>query len=95
MKSSPAPFPKGPRQGARHGLPLRQSVAQEGYRGYFDLDFLIDVEANEVYLGELNPRISGASSLTNRPPLPLPMRRSSYSTYWNFPVSSTTSTSRN
>ncbi|NKJ71962.1 biotin carboxylase [Rhizobium leguminosarum bv. viciae] len=46
----------------RFGNQLRE----EGYRGYFDLDFLIDVEANEVYLGELNPRISGASSLTNQ-----------------------------
>ncbi|RVG10168.1 biotin carboxylase [Sinorhizobium meliloti] len=45
----------------RFGNQLRE----EGYRGYFDLDFLID-ENNEVYLGELNPRISGASSLTNQ-----------------------------
>jgi D-alanine-D-alanine ligase-like ATP-grasp enzyme len=40
-------------------------LAREGYRGYFDLDFLIDVKDNEVYLGELNPRICGASSMTN------------------------------
>ncbi|EYR78108.1 biotin carboxylase [Shinella sp. DD12] len=45
----------------RFGNQLRE----EGYRGYFDLDFLIDVEDNEVYLGELNPRICGASSMTN------------------------------
>lgn len=37
----------------------------EGYRGYFDLDFLIDRDNGEVYLGELNPRICGASPLTN------------------------------
>ncbi|MBS0452861.1 MAG: biotin carboxylase [Proteobacteria bacterium] len=37
----------------------------EGYRGYFDLDFLIDTDNNEVYLGELNPRICGASPMTN------------------------------
>jgi len=37
----------------------------EGYRGYFDLDFLIDRTDGEVYLGELNPRICGASPLTN------------------------------
>ena len=37
----------------------------EGYRGYFDLDFLIDTDSNEVYLGELNPRICGASPMTN------------------------------
>jgi len=37
----------------------------EGYRGYFDLDFLIDKDTDEVYLGELNPRICGASPMTN------------------------------
>lgn len=37
----------------------------EGYRGYFDLDFLIDEGDGAVYLGELNPRICGASSMTN------------------------------
>jgi carbamoylphosphate synthase large subunit len=38
---------------------------QEGYKGTFCLDFLIDTDTQEVYLGELNPRISGASALTN------------------------------
>ncbi|MFT6204334.1 MAG: hypothetical protein ACI9V1_002276 [Spirosomataceae bacterium] len=37
----------------------------EGYKGYFELDFLIDQDNNEIYLGELNPRITGASSITN------------------------------
>ncbi len=40
-------------------------LLQEGYRGYFDLDFLIDVDSGEVYLGELNPRVCGASPMTN------------------------------
>jgi D-alanine-D-alanine ligase-like ATP-grasp enzyme len=40
-------------------------LVKEGYRGYFDLDFLIDEQDNAVYLGELNPRICGASSMTN------------------------------
>jgi len=40
-------------------------LLKEGYRGYFDLDFLIDEKDGEVYLGELNPRICGASSITN------------------------------
>ena len=40
-------------------------LLEEGYRGYFDLDFLIDADTNEVYLGELNPRICGASPMTN------------------------------
>jgi hypothetical protein len=37
----------------------------EGYRGVFCLDFLLDTDDNRVYLGELNPRISGASPPTN------------------------------
>lgn len=36
-----------------------------GYRGYFELDFLIDLDSDRVYLGECNPRITGASSMTN------------------------------
>jgi len=37
----------------------------EGYRGVFCLDFLVDTSDKTVYLGEINPRISGASPLTN------------------------------
>jgi biotin carboxylase len=37
----------------------------EGYRGYFELDFLADQDSGEMYLGELNPRVTGASSMTN------------------------------
>lgn len=37
----------------------------EGYKGVFCLDFLLDTDTNEVYLGELNPRISGATPPTN------------------------------
>lgn len=40
-------------------------LKKEGYKGYFELDFLIDQDNGEIYLGELNPRISGVSSLTN------------------------------
>lgn len=40
-------------------------LKKEGYKGYFELDFLIDLDDNKIYLGELNPRISGVSSLTN------------------------------
>ncbi len=40
-------------------------LRQEGYVGYFELDFLTDIDNNELYLGELNPRITGASSITN------------------------------
>jgi biotin carboxylase len=40
-------------------------LRKEGYKGYFELDFLIDQDDNQIYLGELNPRITGASSITN------------------------------
>jgi hypothetical protein len=40
-------------------------LRKEGYKGYFELDFLIDQDTREVYLGELNPRVTGASSITN------------------------------
>ncbi|MDQ0092735.1 biotin carboxylase [Paeniglutamicibacter psychrophenolicus] len=40
-------------------------LAKEGYRGFFEVDVLVDVDSDEVYLGELNPRISGASAITN------------------------------
>lgn len=42
-----------------------QQLSKEGYRGYFEIDFLIDVKTDEVYLGECNPRLTGASSMTN------------------------------
>ena len=44
---------------------LGDRLGQEGYRGFFEVDVLIDVDTDDVYLGELNPRISGASSITN------------------------------
>lgn len=40
-------------------------LQKEGYKGYFELDFLIDQDSDEIYLGELNPRFTGASSITN------------------------------
>ena len=44
---------------------IGERLKEEGYRGYFELDFLIDEDTGQVYLGELNPRITGASSITN------------------------------
>lgn len=44
---------------------LGDRLGVEGYRGFFEVDVLVDVDTDEVYLGELNPRISGASSITN------------------------------
>jgi biotin carboxylase len=44
---------------------MGERLAREGYRGYFEIDFLADVDSGEMYLGELNPRVTGASSITN------------------------------
>src|SRR5919109_1827757 len=44
---------------------LGDRLGQEGYKGFFEVDVLVDLDTDEVYLGELNPRISGASSMTN------------------------------
>jgi biotin carboxylase len=44
---------------------LGDRLVQEGYRGFFEVDYLVDLGTGELYLGELNPRISGISSMTN------------------------------
>lgn len=44
---------------------LGDRLYKEGYRGTFCMDFLVDSNSDDVYLGEINPRICGASSLTN------------------------------
>lgn len=44
---------------------LGSRLAKEGYRGFLEVDVLVDTDTDEVYLGELNPRISGASAITN------------------------------
>jgi len=44
---------------------LGARLAEEGYLGFFEVDVLVDLDTDEVYLGELNPRISGTSSMTN------------------------------
>lgn len=44
---------------------LGDQLYKEGYRGAFCMDFLIDTDTRKVYLGEINPRISGASPMTN------------------------------
>ena len=38
---------------------------EHGYRGYFEVDLLRDLDSGEIYLGEVNPRLSGASPMTN------------------------------
>ncbi|MGF1526759.1 MAG: biotin carboxylase [Candidatus Competibacterales bacterium] len=62
----PGAFTQKVRDKARdYTFAFGEQLRQEGYRGYFDLDFLIDLDSDEIYLGELNPRVTGASSMTN------------------------------
>jgi hypothetical protein len=59
-------FPPMTRQKARElTFKFGEQLRKEGYRGYFELDFLVENKTGEIYLGELNPRITGASSMTN------------------------------
>ena len=48
-----------------HVQRLGDRLRKEGYKGFFEVDVLVDLDSDDVYLGELNPRISGASSITN------------------------------
>jgi biotin carboxylase len=48
-----------------HVRKLGDRLAREGYKGFLEVDVLVDLDTGEVYLGELNPRISGVSSMTN------------------------------
>jgi hypothetical protein len=52
-------------QAVAYTFAFGEQLRQEGYRGYFELDFLVDLDENRLYLGELNPRSTGASSMTN------------------------------
>jgi hypothetical protein len=49
----------------RYTRQLGDRIAHEGYRGQMEIDFLVDASSDQLYLGELNPRITGISSLTN------------------------------
>jgi len=57
----------GPLRARAAGLIRRlgDRLGEAGYRGFFEVDVLVDTDSGEVYLGELNPRISGASAITN------------------------------
>ena len=48
-----------------HVRKLGDRLAREGYKGTFEVDVLVDLDSGAVYLGELNPRLSGVSSMTN------------------------------
>ena len=62
----PDAFDEATRQKAKkYTEQFGDQLVKEGYRGYFELDYLIDIDDGEVYLGECNPRVTGASSMTN------------------------------
>lgn len=44
---------------------LGDRLGKEGYRGQLEVDYLVDAGTDELYLGEINPRLSGISSMTN------------------------------
>jgi biotin carboxylase len=44
---------------------LGERLKREGYLGFFEIDYLLDLDADELYLGEINPRISGITSMTD------------------------------
>lgn len=44
---------------------IGDALYRRGYRGYFELDYLIDQDSQDVYLGELNARITGITAMTN------------------------------
>lgn len=59
-------FPAEVRNRAREStVAFGEELRKMGYRGYFELDFLHDQDTDDLYLGEVNPRITGASAMTN------------------------------
>ncbi len=42
-----------------------EELRKMGFRGYFEIDFLLDEDSGKLYMGEVNPRLTGASSITN------------------------------
>jgi hypothetical protein len=53
------------RQVMAHTQAMGDALYRRGWRGQFELDWLIDLDTQQVYLGELNPRLSGITALTN------------------------------
>ncbi len=59
-------FPRAIRDQARDAsFQFGAELGRLGYTGYFELDFLIERNTGELFLGEVNPRITGASAMTN------------------------------
>ncbi len=52
-------------QARQSAVAFGEELRKLDYRGYFEIDFLTDLDTGDVYFGECNPRITGASSMTN------------------------------
>jgi hypothetical protein len=57
--------PQTRRNARKAAVAFGEELRKMGYRGYFEVDFLTDLDTGKVYFGECNPRITGASSMTN------------------------------
>tara|TARA_R110002072_G_scaffold46591_9_gene128978 strand:- start:11124 stop:12593 length:1470 start_codon:yes stop_codon:yes gene_type:complete len=57
--------PKVREQARDYTFKFGEALKKRGYRGYFEVDYLIDLDSDQLYLGEVNPRVTGASSMTN------------------------------
>jgi glutathione synthase/RimK-type ligase-like ATP-grasp enzyme len=65
--SASAAFSPDIRQQAQQTtIAIGEQLRQEGYWGSFGLDFLIDQDTDVLYLGELNPRLTGVTPLTSQ-----------------------------
>jgi hypothetical protein len=65
-RESTALSPEIRRQAQRATVAIGAHLKQAGYWGYFGLDFLLDQDTEALYLGELNPRVTGATPLTSQ-----------------------------
>ena len=64
--ASAAMSPAIRRQAEHATVAIGEQLRQTGYWGVFGLDFLIDQDSGALYLGELNPRITGVTPLTSQ-----------------------------
>jgi len=75
--------PEVRRQASRAVAAMGEQLRQEGYWGCFGLDFLLDQDSGTLYLGEMNPRITGATPLTNQAALDRDQPPSCSFIFWN------------
>ncbi len=48
-----------------YAIKMGEELRKVGYKGYFEPDFLIDLDTHTLYLGEMNLRFSGFTPLIN------------------------------